>query len=214
MIDVPRDSVRDVGKGGENGGAPSYLAMPLDGVLAAFADAGPAPGGGSAAVIAVALAAALCTMTARLSPDLAGADAMAAETQSIRDDLAPLCDEDPRTYLRVIAAHRSPPTPDPAARTNRITAALSEAAAMPMAVIEAGARLARLAAQLAEEGNPNLRGDAVAAAVLAGAGVEAAAALVRINLAGRPGDDRLVQARTLLDETGAWVERARRTVPA
>jgi formiminotetrahydrofolate cyclodeaminase len=152
-------------------------------------------------------------MTARLSRELAGANAIAAETQSLRDDLALLCDQDPRTYLGVIAARRSPPTPDPADRTNRITAALSEAAAVPMTVLEAGARLARLAAELAEEGNPNLRGDAVVAAVLAGAGAEAAAALVRINLAGRPGDDRLVLARTLLDETGAWVERARRTVP-
>ena len=44
-----------------------------------------------------------------------------------------------------------------------------------MATVEAGARLAHLAARLAEEGNPNLRGDALVAAVLAGAGAEAAA---------------------------------------
>ena len=144
---------------GEDGTVPSYLGMPLDDVLSAFAEAGPAPGGGSAAVIAVALAAALCTMAARLSPGrLAAAEAIAAETQSIRDHLAPLCDDDPQTYLRVIAAHRSPPTPDPDDRTHRISAALSEAAEVPMAVLEAGARLARLAAQLAEDGNPNLRG--------------------------------------------------------
>ncbi len=52
---------------GEGGTMASYLAMSLDDVLSAFAEAGPAPGGGSAAVIAVALAAALCTMAARLS---------------------------------------------------------------------------------------------------------------------------------------------------
>ena len=200
---------------GEDGTVPSYLGLPLDDVLSAFAEAGPAPGGGSAAVIAVALAAALCTMAARLSQGrLASAESIAAETESIREDLAPLCDDDPQTYLRVIAAHRSPPTVDPADRAHRIDDALSEAAEAPMAVLEAGARLTRLASQLAEEGNPNLRGDAVVAAVLAGAGAEAAAALVRINLAQRPGDDRLARAGSLLVEARTWAERARRTVPA
>ena len=78
---------------GAGGTVPSFLALPLDDVLSAFAEAGPAPGGGSAAVITVALAAALCTMAARLSLGaMAGAQAIAAETQSIRDELAPLCD--------------------------------------------------------------------------------------------------------------------------
>ncbi len=80
-----------------------------------------------------------------------------------------------------------------------------------MAVLGAGARLAQLAARLAEEGNPNLRGDAVVAAVLAGAGAEGAAALVRINLAELPGDGRLALARSLLDDAGTWVARARRS---
>jgi len=204
-----------VGERGAGGTDGSYLALPLDAVLSAFADAGPAPGGGSAAVIAVAIAAALCTMAARLSlGDMPGAEAIAEEAQSIREHLAPLCDEDPRSYLAVIAARRAPPTPDPADRTRRINAALSEAAQVPMAVLEAGARLAQLAARLAEEGKPNLRGDAVVAAVLAGAGAEGAAALVRVNLAELPGDDRLARARSLLDDTGTWVARARRSVPA
>ncbi len=134
------------------------------------------------------------------------------ESESIRADLAPRCDDDPQTYLRVIAAHRSPPTPDPADRIRRVNTALSESVEVPMAVVEAGARLARLAAQLAQDGNPMLRGDAVVAAVLAGAGAEAADTLVRINLAGMPGDDRLVRAGSLLDDARTWVERARTTV--
>ena len=194
---------------------PSYLVMPLDEVLAAFSDAGAAPGGGSAAVIAVALAAALCTMSARLSlRHLPAAEEIAAQAQSIREALAPLCDEDPQTYLRVLAANRSPAAPDPVDRTRRIAAALSDAAEVPLAVLRAGARLAPLAARLAHEGNPSVRGDAVVAAVLAGAGAEAAGVLVRINLAGVPEDDRYAVVQSLVEEAATWVERARRSVPS
>jgi formiminotetrahydrofolate cyclodeaminase len=93
-----------------------------------------------------------------------------------------------------------------------VTAALSEASDVPMAVVTAGARVAHLAARLAEEGNPSLRGDALTAALLAGAGTEAAGALVRINLAGLPGDDRHQLVSDLLGEAAAATERARRAV--
>ncbi len=69
---------------------------------------------------------------------------------------------------------------------------MSGAADVPLAVAEAGAEVAEVAARLAREGNPNLRGDAVAAALLAEAGTRAAAALVRINTAaGDISDDRV-----------------------
>ena len=187
--------------------------MPLDGLLEAFSDPGPAPGGGGAAAITVALSAALCVMAARLSTrQMPEAPDVAAEAARIRDDLAPLCDADSETYLRVIAENRRADDGDPAARRRRVAAALSEASDVPMAVVTAGARLAHLAGRLAEEGNPSLRGDAVAAAVLAGAGAEAAGALVRINLAELPEDDRHVLVSDLLEDAAAWAERARRTV--
>jgi formiminotetrahydrofolate cyclodeaminase len=187
--------------------------MPLDGLLEAFSDAGPAPGGGSAAVITVALSAALCVMAARLSTrQMPEAPDMAAEALRIRDDLAPLCDADSETYLRVIAENQRAEDGDPAARKRRVAAALSEASDVPMAVVTAGARLAHLAGRLAEEGNPNLRGDAAAAAVLAAAGAEAAGALVRINLAELPEDERHLLVSDLLGDATSWVERARRAV--
>ena len=106
------EAASEVDERGAGGTIPSFLALPLDDVLSAFAEAGPAPGGGSAAVIAVALAAALCTMAARLSlGHMADAEAVAAETQSIRDDLAPLVDEDPRRYLEVLARRAGRPPP-------------------------------------------------------------------------------------------------------
>ena len=52
---------------------------------------------------------------------------------------------------------------------------------------------------MAREGNPNLRGDAVAAALLAEAGVRAAAVLVEINTrAGEISDDRVRRADELV----------------
>ena len=54
---------------------------------------------------------------------------------------------------------------------------------MPLAVAEAGAEVAKIAARLASDGNPNLRGDALTACLLAQAGVRAAAVLVALNLA-------------------------------
>lgn len=203
------------------GDVPSYQDMTLERLLEAFSDTSAAPGGGGAAVIAVALSASLCAMTARLSArQMHDALAIATEAVSIRDDVTPLCAQDARSYLDVIAARRVRDEPDSAEaesaqpgqveRRGSIADALSTAADVPMATVVAGARLARLAARLAEEGNPNLRGDALVAAVLAGAGVEGAATLVRINLAELPGDHRHVAVRSLLDETTAQVERARR----
>jgi formiminotetrahydrofolate cyclodeaminase len=184
--------------------------MPLDDLLEAFSDPGPAPGGGGAAVIAVALSASLCVLAARRSTrQMTEADDIAAEALSIRDDMAPLCDADSETYLRVIAENRAVDDGDPAARTRRVTAALSQACDVPMAAVTAGARLAHLAGRLAEEGNPNLRGDAVVAAVLAGAGADAAGALVRINLAVLPEDDRHRLVSDLLEDAATGVERAR-----
>jgi formiminotetrahydrofolate cyclodeaminase len=177
--------------------------MGLDRLLEAFADASPAPGGGGAAAIAVALSASLCAMTARLSTSqMTSASQIVTEALAIRDAMAPLCDRDARTYLDVIAARRRRDGPS-------ITEALSAATDVPMDIIEAGTRLAEMAAGLAEAGNPNLRGDALVAAVLAGAGVEAAATLARINLADLPGDERHGVARSRLDDTTRSVQRAR-----
>ena len=69
-------------------------------------------------------------------------------------------------------------------------------------IAEAGTEVA---ARLAREGNPNLRGDAVAAALLAETGVRAAAVLVEINTrAGEISDDRVWRVDELVTRaTGA-----------
>jgi formiminotetrahydrofolate cyclodeaminase len=80
---------------------------------------------------------------------------------------------------------------------------------VPLAVAEVGNEVASIAARLVEEGNTNLVGDAIAAVLLAEAGVRAAVTLAEINLSSaNVEDDRLGRAKELLDETAATVRRA------
>jgi len=172
----------------------NYLGQPLADFLDSVASGEPAPGGGAVAAVAVALAAGLSGMSARLSADhLVDATALAERADHLRQRVAPLAQEDATAYGHVLSAYRAPDDGgDPKVRRERIRTALSGAADVPLAVAEAGAEVVEVAARLAREGNPNLRGDAVAAALLAEAGVRAAAVLVEINTtAGEISDDRV-----------------------
>ena len=75
-----------------------------------------------------------------------------------------------------------------AARDDSRREALRGAAVVPLEIAEIGARVAGMALRVAEEGNPNLRGDAVTGALLAAASARSAACLVAINV-GRGGLD-------------------------
>jgi formiminotetrahydrofolate cyclodeaminase len=187
--------------------APDYLDLPLGEFLDRVAADGPAPGGGSVAAIVVALAAGLAGMAARLSSaQLDDAPELAGRADAERLRVAPLAGADAESYGRVLEAYREP---DPEARTARVRDALSGAADVPLAVAEAGNEVVGIASRLAEEGNPNLRGDALASVLLAGAGVRAAVELVGINLSAADVDDeRLRRANGLVDKSAATVRRA------
>jgi formiminotetrahydrofolate cyclodeaminase len=139
-------------------------------------------------------------MSARLSADyLADAPAVAERADRLRGRVAPLAQEDATAYGHVLDAYRNQDDGAPGVRWERIRTALSGAADVPLAIAEAGAEVAEIAARLAREGNPNLRGDAVAAALLAEAGVRAAAVLVEINTkAGEISDDRVERVGELV----------------
>jgi len=160
----------------------NYLEQSLADFLDSVASGEPTPGGGAVAAVAVALAAGLSGMAARLSVGyLADAEELAERAERLRKRVAPLAQEDATAYVRFLAASRSPDNGDPESRRERVRTALSGAADVPLAIAEIGAEVAELAALLAREGNPNLRGDAIAAALLAKAGTRAAAELVEIN---------------------------------
>jgi formiminotetrahydrofolate cyclodeaminase len=178
-----------------------YLDMPLGEFLGQLAGREPAPGGGAAAALSVAVGAGLCAMAARLSArqlDATAAGQLTAAADRIRPRAASLMLADGEAYGRVISAMRAPAGADPAGRDRAVAAALSDAADVPMQIVALGAEVAGLAARLAADGNPALRGDAVTAALLAQAGARAAAALVGINLAAVPDDERPARAEALL----------------
>jgi formiminotetrahydrofolate cyclodeaminase len=111
-----------------------YLDLPLRTFLDLVASDNPAPGGGSVAAVAVALAAGLSGMAARLSAGQL-ADGLAARADALRRRVAPLAEADAESYGRVLAAYREP---DSETRRERASDALSGAADVPLAVAEVG----------------------------------------------------------------------------
>lgn len=133
-------------------------------------------------------------MAARLSTEhLSDAAGLIERADRLREEASRLAEADAEAYGRVIAAQRA---------GSGVKEALSEAADVPLAIAEVGAEVSGIAVRLAEEGNPNLRGDAITAVQLSGAGVCAAAALVEINLSAAgiaETDDRLDRAQRLTE---------------
>ena len=180
------------------GDAPDYLQLTLSRFLDLVASEDPVPAGGSVVAVAIALAAGLSVMTCRLSTKhIADASKLAERADSLRGAAAPLAQADAVAYGRVLAA-----------QDRGLRDALSQAADVPLAEAEAGAEVAEISARLARDGNPNLRGDVVAAALLAEAGVRAATWLAKVNLSiGGIEDRRLAHADALLEAAAS----ARRT---
>ena len=160
-----------------------------------MAAASPAPAAGSAAALVLAHAAALCAKSARLSARQLGeerAAQLAAAAERVRADATALIDADARAYEAVIAAARG-------ASEAGLAEALSQAADVPLDIVVLASELAWPARDLATTGNPNLRGDALTAALLAQAAARSAAWLVAINLADAVGDPRPARAASHLD---------------
>jgi methenyltetrahydrofolate cyclohydrolase len=154
----------------------SFLDQQARGFLDQLAARTPTPGGGGAAAVTGAMAAGLVAMAARFSAtQLPGASDLADQADELRRRAADLADLDARAYQAVLDARRRPG--DDARRE-----ALLGAALVPLEISEIGGRVARMALQVAEAGNPNLRGDAVTGALLAAASARSAACLVNINV--------------------------------
>ena len=160
----------------------SSLQDPVERFLDRIASAEPAPAGGTVAAVAVAMAAGLVAMAARLAHEWPKAGDVVERAEALRSRMATLALADEDAYAKVMEALRLPPASP--SRDAEVAAALSGAADVPLAIAEAAAEVAVLAALVAQEGNDRLRGDAVVAAELAGAGARGAAQLVAINLAG------------------------------
>ena len=211
---------------GSYSGAMALVDRTLAEVLDRFGARESAPGGGSAAALTGALAAALTEMSAAfaLTPPRAahGAGAAAAadpdpdladhqarlvavreRAHELRGELLSLADDDTRSYapvLDALAIERSDPD-----RAARLRAALAAAADVPLAIAVAAAEVGELAFAAAQAGNAHLLGDATVGAVIAEAAARSAARLVALNLAACPQDARIGRAEAAAER--AWAAR-------
>ena len=182
--------------------------------LDAVAAETPAPGGGSVAALAGALAAALAAMVGRLTlgkPKYAGVEAemetLVAEAERLRQSLTARIAGDTDAFEAVMSAYRLPRRSDEekVARRAAIQAALAQAAEVPLATARETVAALELARAAVQAGNVNCITDAGAAAHVARAAVAGAALNVRVNAAAL--DDR-ARAAAWLAELAALEHRA------
>jgi len=160
----------------------------LDGWIDELAGGAPVPGGGSAAALAGALAAALVAMVARLTigrKAYASAEPrmrqVLAEAEALRGQLRRLVDDDAAAYAKVSAAYKL--AKDDPRRRRAVDAALVGAAEVPLVVARGANRLIALAREVEAIGNRNASSDARVGAALARAALEGAVENVRVNVA-------------------------------
>ena len=189
--------------------AEDLLDAPLRDFLDTLAGAGPAPAGGSAAAITVAMAAGLVGMVARASKEYWDeAGGVVGQAETLRARVAPLAQADAEAYVGALTALRSRDELEERYRDQKLREALEHAAEIPLRIAEAGCDLACLAALLVENGNPEVRADAAVAAVLAEGGTRAAAKLVAVNLSALEDDPRIRHADSLVAIAREASERA------
>jgi len=177
----------------------------------------PTPGGGSAVALTAALSAALCAMVARLTVGKEKYRDSRESMESLRDtadELAgvflELVTKDTEAYNEVLAAFKLPKETEAqqSARRQAIEGAMRQATTVPLTTLENLHRVADLARQALQHGNPNCLTDAGVAVQLMRAAAVGAAYNVRINL---PGINDPKLAETLLarsNELRAQVEKA------
>ena len=190
----------------------SLAKQPLLELLSAVADPTPAPGGGSAAAVAGALAAALVEMAATIELARGKASKLPGElpgrARGLRLACLDLAEDELSSYAPVLEARRLE-AGDPS-RDDRLRTALAQASRSPLAIADAAAQVAQLGAEVAAGAEPSVRGDALTGVRLAAAAAEAAAGLVEINLATQQESDLLDSVR----QAGATARHARRRAEA
>jgi glutamate formiminotransferase/formiminotetrahydrofolate cyclodeaminase len=176
----------------------------------------PAPGGGSVASLAGALAAGLAAMVANLTAGKKGYEAqrelmlrVGVAAQRLKDEFLFDIDRDTDAFNEVMAAIKLPKKTDAekAARAAAMEAANKGATLVPLGVLRRAVPALELAREMARHGNRNSISDAGVGGLMGVAAAEGAWYNVMINLKGI-GDPAFVEttareARALLDEAEA-----------
>src|SRR4051794_2087164 len=174
-----------------------FLELTVSEWLDELAAARAAPGGGSALAFAVATAASVATMAARVSKN----GGLVAQAETLRKRAEPLAQLDAETYEQALATRDTAKEMPSEHRDFEIGRAFARAAEPPLEIARVAADVAELAEELARAGDPKIRADAIAAASLAAAAARGAVAMVAVNLTAVEDDPRI-------DEAAKYAERA------
>jgi len=172
-MERPSDSFENGGTGGD-----PYLQARVTDFLDSLAERTPAPGGGAAAAVTCAMAAALVEMATSFG-SARGLERVHRRAGELRREVQLLAHADGEAYGVVIEALRMPPGNE---RHQSLDAAVGGAIACPIKILEIASEVATLAADVAETGNRNLEGDALTGALLAEAAARSAATLAQLNV--------------------------------
>ena len=183
--------------------------MTLASFLDRLASGEPAPGGGAAAALAGATAAALVAMACRVTARRAPSEALAAAVDAadeLRHRLMALMHEDVEAYAAVLESRRAPSE----RRASLVDAAMRRATTVPLDTARAAAEVLELSATILEALRTSVVGDLWVAVTLAGAALDASALTARVNLQELAEDDFARAARDTLERlaAGAHARRA------
>lgn len=186
----------------------SLDAQPIGAFLNALASNAPAPGGGSVAALAGAMAAGLvsmvCALTvgkkqfAAIEDEVRGAQ---ARSEALRQEFLHLAAKDIEVFGRLSAAYKLPRTTeaDAATRQAAIQQVTRQATEVPLRIAQAAASILPLCTALAPRVSRLVVSDIGVAAVLARAAVQSAILNIEINLSG-------LEDQLFVRETRAQVE--------
>jgi methenyltetrahydrofolate cyclohydrolase len=197
-------------------------ALTIQSFLDALAARQSMPGGGAAAAITGAQAAALTSMVINFTlgnPKYAAVEAdMQAylqQSETLRAEIAGLADRDIEAFNAVAACYAMPRTTDAekAARSAAMQTALKGATEVPLVLAEKCLALLQLIQPVGAKGNPNVVSDAASALYLASSALHSALVNVNINLKTIK-DEEFVAAwftkcNDLLDEANAAYHAAK-----
>lgn len=195
------------------------LEADLGGLLDDLSSDSITPAASSVAALSVCLAATLVAKSARRSaPAMESAAALAAQADSLGRRALALVSINAEAYERAVAALpagaadqlRAPGAASPT-RDLEIQEALAGTNDALAGLIQVACDVCLLAALVAEQGEPDVRGDAAVAATQAEAGVRAAAYLIEIGLLSGGAEDLRAAAHDALAAAAAASERARAT---
>jgi len=179
--------------------------LPLPALLEELAAPREVPGAGSALAAALAAAAAVVQMAARLSPESwADAAGVAAQAEALRERAVQLVDEDAEAYRQALEARAAADEKSrPEQRDWALGQVTAAAAEPPLALARLAADLAELCAAAGGRVEPRVHADVAAAAVLAAAVARGSRALVATNLTALAGDARVEEADQLVSAAEA-----------